>query len=307
MRAHLAGLLLLALPTLALADRRSSLPTPPDGAVYIEWLHGLPQDLQLKINRFCSAHGLSYTAVCGGIGPLHIPQPPEWSPCEPELPGEMGLREYPPRRPGEPPRTRGEWRGDLTKDQNRYVDQKCRMARGRESDLCGPAIKPRCNTPLVVSFDDRPVKFQPNAHFSFAPGVPTATDWPTSATPWIALDLDGDGAIGSGAELFGSNTRLPTGAIADNGFTALAALDANHDGKIDRDDPGFAKLLLWSGRAGDALEPLSRSIVSISLASRADARCDARGNCEGLRASMTWRDAAGLHTGSVIDIYLPAR
>jgi hypothetical protein len=64
---------------------------------------------------------------------------------------------------------------------------------------------------------------------------------------------------------------------------------------------------LWSGRDGDALAPLSRSIVSISLANRTEPRCDARGNCEGQRASITWRDTTGVHTGTVIDVYLPAR
>ena len=131
----------------------------------------------------------------------------------------------------------------MTKDQKHYTDQKCRLSRGRNSDLCGPAVKRGCNTPLVVSFDDRPVTFSPGGQFSFAPGVATATDWPTSSTPWIAIDLDGDGAITSGAELFGSNTALPGGTTAKNGFEALAALDANHDGKIDRDDPAFASLV----------------------------------------------------------------
>jgi hypothetical protein len=266
----------------------------PSDADYVTWLHGQPKGIQLSIGRFCSAHPLTYEADCGGIGPLHIPPPPEQVSC-------AGVPRA--RFPGGP-RTRTAWLNSLTAGQQKYVAQKCRLGRHAGSELCQYPEPKHCNTPLVVSFDDRPVTFAPGARFSFAPGVATATDWPTATTPWIAIDLDGDGAITSGAELFGSNTKLPTGGTADNGFTALAALDANHDGKIDRDDPGFAKLVLWSGMA---LEPLSRSIVSISLASRAAARCDARGNCEGLRATMTWRDAAGLHTGSVIDVYLPAR
>jgi hypothetical protein len=298
---------------------RAGLPLPPDGAEYVEWLHGLSQTVQLQINRFCSAHGYEYEAVCGGIGPLHIPKPPPFDPCEggPNMPG---LRSYPPRKEGEPPRMRWEWRQDMTKEQQRYTDQKCKFVR-RESELCGPP-RPHCNTPLVVSFDDRPVTFAPGARFSFAPGAATATDWPTADTPWIAIDLDGDGAITSGAELFGDHTALPGGTTAKNGFEALAALDANHDGKIDAADPGFAKLVLWSDRdrdgrgAADELAPLAacgpgRSIVSISLDTSpglsTGARCDGRGNCEGQRATITWRDAGGLHTGTVIDVYMPAR
>src|SRR5262249_40541275 len=151
----------------------------------VEWLHGLSQGVQLAINRFCSAHGYNYEAVCGGIGPLHIAQPPNWDPCEggPNMPG---IRYYPPRKDGEAPRMRWAWPARMTKEQQRYTDQKCKLVR-RDTDLCGPAVKPRCNTPLVVSFDDRPVTFQPGGRFSFAPGVATPTDWPTGDTPWIAL------------------------------------------------------------------------------------------------------------------------
>jgi hypothetical protein len=313
-------------PTQATASIRpkargpAGLPLPPAEGDYVEWLHGQAQDVQLRINRYCSAHAYNYETVCGGIGPLHIPEPPPWDACEggdPAAGGPPGIRVYPPRKEGEKPRTRWEWRKDMTKDQQHYTDQKCKFAR-RDTDLCGPAVKPHCNTPLVVSFDDRPVTFQPGARFSFAPGIATATDWPTADTPWIALDLDGDGAITSGAELFGDHTALPGGTTAKNGFEALAALDANHDGKIDAADPGFAKLVLWSDRdrdgrgAADELAPLAtgiggRSIVSISLAAHGEARCDARGNCEGQRTRITWRDATGLHTGTVIDVYMPTR
>jgi hypothetical protein len=306
----IAVLALCTLPNAVSADPEASvrpkargsggLPSPTLDADYVEWFRSQPQDVQLKINRYCTAHGLDYDAVCGGIGPLHIPRPPAWSACE-------GLLPLPKRPEGTPPpMTRARWHDSLTKDQQHYVTQKCKSSR-RDSELCGPAVKRGCNTPLVVSFDDRPVTFAPGARFSFAPGVATATDWPTADTPWIAIDLDGDGAIGSGAELFGDHTALPGGATARDGFEALAALDANGDGTIDAADPGFARLVLWSGRAGDALAPLSRSIVSISLRRHGDARCDARGNCEGQRAAVTWRDRLGLHTGSVIDVYLRER
>ena len=324
----IALLALTTLPSIASADTptqtasispkvrgASGLPVPVADTDYVEWLRGQPQSIQLRINRFCSAHGLDATAECGGIGPLHIPRPPAWSACE-------GLLPLPRRPDGEPPAmTRARWYDSLTKDQQHYVTQKCKFAR-RDSQLCGPAVKRGCNTPLVVSFDDRPVTFQPGAQFSFAPGVATATDWPTAETPWIALDLDGDGAITNGAELFGDHTALPGGSTANNGFEALAALDANHDGKLDAADPGFAKLVLWSDRdrdgrsAADELAPLAtgiggRAIVSISLDTHASlamgARCDAGGNCEGQRATITWRDAAGLHTGTVVDVYLPSR
>lgn len=171
-----------------------------------------------------------------------------------------------------------------------------------------------CDTPLVVAFDNEAIELVPGStQFAFQPGVPVTTDWPTSSTPWIALDRDGDGAITSGAELFGDATALPDGAKAVNGFSALAALDDNRDGVIDRRDPAFAKLVLWSDRDGDRrsspseLRALSEVMVSIPLAYDVVPRC-VDGNCEGERAAATWRDASGaLRTGAVVDVYLRRR
>jgi hypothetical protein len=175
---------------------------------------------------------------------------------------------------------------------------------------------PTCDTPLVVAFESQAVDF---AHagrdrFAFVPGQPAASDWPTSVTPWIALDRDGDGAITSGAELFGSSTVLADGARARHGFAALAELDANGDGIVDARDPMFAKLVLWSDRDGDRqsspdeLQPLSRSVTSISLAFDSEPRCNERDDCEGERSTLQWRDADGLeHSGAVIDVYLPSK
>ncbi|MFT3700091.1 MAG: hypothetical protein QM831_43500 [Kofleriaceae bacterium] len=172
---------------------------------------------------------------------------------------------------------------------------------------------PTCETPLVIAFDQQPVAFaasQADA-FAFVPGNPMTTDWPTSATPWIALDLDGDGAITSGAELFGSSTVLPNGGHAANGFLALAPLDANGDGVLDARDPMFAKLVLWSDRNGDhrsepsELRPLSELVTRIDLAYSLDARCNDRDDCEGERGTLRWRDATGVeHVGAVVDVYV---
>jgi len=170
-----------------------------------------------------------------------------------------------------------------------------------------------CDTPLVVSFDEAPVAFEASrAAFAFQPGVPVTSDFPSAKTPWIALDRDGDGAITSGAELFGDATVLPDGSTATNGFAALAALDANGDGVIDRHDPRFAQLVLWADRDGDRksspaeLRPLAEIIISIPLDHEIVPRC-VRGNCEGERGVMTWGERGQPRTGAVIDVYLRRR
>lgn len=171
---------------------------------------------------------------------------------------------------------------------------------------------PTCETPLVVAFDEQPIELRTSAgEFAFVPGEPMASSWPTAATPWIARDLDGDGRITSGAELFGSST-LVEGALASNGFEALAALDANRDGVIDAKDPEFGSLLLWSDRDGnrrssaDELRLLNSVVTSIPLAHTLDARCHG-GDCEGERGTLRWRDGTTERTGAVVDVYLRRR
>lgn len=173
-----------------------------------------------------------------------------------------------------------------------------------------------CNTPLVLSFDGAPVEFRAGdqATFDIAGNISIVTDWPTARTPWLALDLDGDGRITDGRELFGSMTRLPDGRTAAHGFEALRALDENGDGRIDARDPGFARLLLWGDTDGDRvsappeLSPASASLVSIDLAYRVEPRCDARGNCGVERAAFRFRAASGVErTGAVIDVHLRAQ
>jgi hypothetical protein len=49
-------------------------------------------------------------------------------------------------------------------------------------------------------------------------------------------------------------------------------------------------------------------VTAIPLASHLDVRCDGRGDCEGERGIMHWRDATGAaRTGALVDVYLPTR
>lgn len=174
-----------------------------------------------------------------------------------------------------------------------------------------------CNTPLVLSFDGGPVDFLADgAHaFDVNGAASIVTDWPTAKTPWLALDRDGNGRIDDGSELFGSMSILASGRRAPNGFVALRELDANGDGRITPEDPGFARLLVWSDRDGDRrsapgeLAPAAAyELLSIDLDYTVDARCDAHGNCERERAAFRYRDAAGVvRTGAVIDVHLAAQ
>lgn len=176
-----------------------------------------------------------------------------------------------------------------------------------------PSIAYVCEseTPLVLSFDGGAVQYGSGGK-PFALGRCAATDWPTAATPWLALDRDRSGHIEGGHELFGSATRLHDGGLANQGFAALAELDGNGDGRISAEDPEFAALVLWADGDGDRrsvgleLQALAATgIVAIELGYTSDRRCDARDNCEVERAAFTWRDGLGReHVGEVVDVHL---
>lgn len=172
-----------------------------------------------------------------------------------------------------------------------------------------------CNTPLVLSFGGGAVEMSEAGAATFdinAAGGCMTTDWPTSATPWLALDLDRSGSIESGRELFGSGTRLAEGRRARNGFEALAELDTNGDGRISMADDRFTELVLWSDHDGDRMATFAeleglgpRGILSIELDFRVDPRCDARGNCEKERAAFSFIGESGaVRHGEIVDIHL---
>jgi hypothetical protein len=75
----------------------------------------------------------------------------------------------------------------------------------------------------------------------------------TAEDAFLALDLNADGAIGSGAELFGNFSTTPDGATPRTGFGVLRIYDdpqwgGNSDGRIDRRDGVFRRLLAWIDR-----------------------------------------------------------
>lgn len=171
-------------------------------------------------------------------------------------------------------------------------------------------------TPLVLAFAGEAVRFNTAAAagFDLTGTMSVITDWPTSTTPWLALDRNGNGRVDDGGELFGSATLLPSGDPAGNGFVALRELDSNWDGRIDASDEVWGRLLVWSDVDSDrrsAAEELQsvalRELVAIDLHYVVDRRCDARGNCEVERASFVYRSGGRELQGAVVDVHLQIR
>jgi hypothetical protein len=162
-------------------------------------------------------------------------------------------------------------------------------------------------TPLVISFaSGAPVKaIADDQTFELEPGRPMYSVWPSADTPWLCRDLNHDGNIDSGRELFGSFTLTGHG-LARDGFEALAELDQNRDAVIDAHDPLFFELSLWRDLDGNRrVDPgeltaaADSGIKSIALSYTLRRRCGP-GFCEIERAPVELTHGAG----EVIDLRL---
>lgn len=238
--------------------------------------------------RECSVDGLPGMARC-------LPGP-RWSSCA-EI-GDCRPDQSPPYCPG-----------------NSYT-QRCARKKGvwvLDASECPPPNDLSSSTPLVLSFERAPVRFtHPNGSFDLVGREQSVeTDWVSAATPWLAIDRDGNGRIDDGSELFGSMTRLPDGRRAEHGFAALASLDENADGRINAADSGFASLLLWRDEnqdrrsQRDELSSVTEAgIVAIELGFQRDRRCVGTA-CEVERATFEFARGSEQRVlqGAVVDVH----
>lgn len=206
--------------------------------------------------------------------------------------------------------------GECSGDHCAILDGVLMVEEWYSEDPCCGTDDPCCWTPLVVSFDGEPIRFETAGAAAFdisGQGACLSTDWP--AQPWLALDRDGDGSIGNGRELFGSGTIMTTGVRASNGFEALAEFDIDRDGKITAADPIFHELVLWSDHDSDRrgalreLVPVAQAeLIAIDLGFGRRYDCDERGNCGVERSAFEFRDELGkVHSGEIVDVHLPCQ
>ena len=123
-------------------------------------------------------------------------------------------------------------------------------------------------------------------------GKPIKSGWTDGVDGLLVLDLNGDGKINNGKELFGNGTDTPSGK-AQNGFVALAQHDLNADGVINVKDEVFSELQIWVDADHDGLTDqgelkslLELNVASLSLNSQQGTQID-NGNLLGLTSSWT--------------------
>ncbi|MBE0497328.1 MAG: tandem-95 repeat protein, partial [Campylobacterales bacterium] len=140
-------------------------------------------------------------------------------------------------------------------------------------------------------------------------GVKEKTAWIEKGDALLAVDLNGDGIINDGSELFGEYTRLPDGSFAKDGYEALAQYDTNGDGVIDAKDSGFASLKLWqdlnqNGRTDEGeLTSLHLSDISSIYLYREDGTTFSQITEEGNIISNQTNFTAQSGTGIVRDVW----
>ena len=104
-------------------------------------------------------------------------------------------------------------------------------------------------SPIVMDLDGNGIQttsLGDGAIFDYAgTGVPIRTAWITPNCGFLVRDLNGNGQIDNGSEMFGNYTVLKNGQLAANGFDALAELDLNGDGVIDRSEADAAGIRIW--------------------------------------------------------------
>lgn len=142
-------------------------------------------------------------------------------------------------------------------------------------DQAGKAQPPR--DPLVIDLGEKGItlhSIRNGVNFDLDHnGFAEKTAWIGEEDGFLAYDRNGNGMIDHGGELFGDQVILSNGSKSASGFEALADMDENQDGVIDRNDAVFAELLVWIdanhngiSESGELKTLDELHIVSISLA-----------------------------------------
>ena len=84
-------------------------------------------------------------------------------------------------------------------------------------------------------------------------GFAEKTAWVSDGDGLLVRDVNANGLIDNGTELFGDRTLLSDGTMAVNGFEALKDLDTNKDGVLNSSDEAFSELKVWIDSNSDGI------------------------------------------------------
>lgn len=175
---------------------------------------------------------------------------------------------------------------DVTDDGQIKINPICRPPNSGPSNnvnrnYSDAVMPPKNRDPLAIDLDNdgiETVGLDLNAPIMFdhnGDRIRTATGWLKGDDAWLVRDVNHNGVIESGLELFGADTTITlynAPAKARDGFEALAALDSNNDKVFNAQDAAFTEVKLWQDRNQDAVSQADelvsladKGIVSIAL------------------------------------------
>ncbi len=165
--------------------------------------------------------------------------------------------------------------------------------------------------PIILDLDHNGYSFsgvENGIHFDInADGSADKVAWNTSNDGILAYDVNGDGKIDSGSEIF---TPDFAGGKFASGAAALASLDSNGDGIINADDEAFSKLLIWQdtngdgiGEAGELSHLSDHGIIGIGTATTAPAVDTIDGQTIAGEGTVYYADGS---TGNYVEVHLDA-
>ena len=166
-------------------------------------------------------------------------------------------------------------------------------------------------SPIVLDLDSDGIEtlsLDASIHFDHAgDGFAERTGWVGADDGLLVRDLNGDGLIKSGKELFGSETLLQSGSTALNGFAALAELDTNHDAVVDQQDLAFDSLRVWRDLNQDGLSDegelftlSAAGVKSVATTFKVSGVVDSNGNRQGEVGSYVSIDGS---TRAAVDVW----
>lgn len=169
--------------------------------------------------------------------------------------------------------------GKVTTADGREIDFSLQLSMSRtyhaESDVSlrlGDAAKK--TDPLVLNFSGTAAQLT-DQRFAFdlnADGQAEQINFVAPGSGFLVFDRNGDGKVNDGRELFGPTTN--------DGFQELSALDSDRNGWIDKNDPAFNQLQIWTraGDGSDQLQSLAASGVGAISLSRVSTPFDIKNN-----------------------------
>lgn len=187
-----------------------------------------------------------------------------------------------------------------------------RQALGNEFVRAEGTLGPVGYDPLTVDLNNDGHMSAPRAagaYFDMAhDGFAESSGWVQAGDALVVRDLNHNGSIDSGAELFGDQTRLATGALAANGYTALADLDSNHDGVFSAPDAAWGEVMLWKDNGDGVTQPgelvalTVEGVAALKLSYSTVNALDAAGNilAQTNSTGATLEDGTSVATGTFL-------